>query len=204
MKWIRLNGFREYSDTISLMENTLTEVISGGEETIYSLEHEHVYTAGVSASESELLNQEDIPVYQVGRGGKYTYHGPGQLVIYPILNLATREKDLHLYIRNLEKIIINSLARIGINSFTIEGKVGIWVMNCQKPAKIAAIGVRVKKWVTYHGIAINIHPDLSKFAGIIPCGISEFGVTSIQAIGMEITVEEFEKIIRKEFEEAVL
>jgi lipoyl(octanoyl) transferase len=199
MKWIKLQNPQEYSYITSLMENSLTEVINGAEEVIYSLEHLDVYTAGVGASESDLIDSFGIPVHHVGRGGKYTYHGPGQLVVYPIIDLRKREKDLHLYVRNLEKIIINSLAKIGIDSFTIEGKVGIWVLKNNNPAKIAAIGIRVKKWITYHGIAVNVSPDLSKFSGIIPCGIAEFGVTSIEEMGARVPMKEFEKILEGEF-----
>ena len=125
MKWIKLQGYREYAETLDLMESKLYAIIGGAEDIIYSLEHQHVYTAGVSASDNELLSN-DIPVHKIGRGGKYTYHGPGQLVIYPILNLGKYMKDLHLYVRNLEQIIIKSLVQINIDAFTMKDKVGIW------------------------------------------------------------------------------
>jgi lipoyl(octanoyl) transferase len=201
MKWIKLQEYQEYQETISLMEKSLQEVIDGSKEVIYSLEHSDVYTAGVSAKAEELLNPGNIPVYATGRGGRYTYHGPGQLVIYPIISLQKHNLDLHTYVRNLEQIIINSLALIDIAAFTIHGKVGIWVTphNQSLPKKIAAIGIRIKKWVTYHGIAINVNNDLSKFDGIIPCGISQFGITSIEDMGIKITLKKFEQIVQKEF-----
>ena len=208
MKWLKLEGIRDYQETIAMMETSLGEIINGEEEIIYSLEHSDAYTAGVSARPEELINPGQIPVYQVGRGGKYTYHGPGQLVIYPIIDLRRYAQDLHAFVRNLETIIINSLAQIGIIAFTIDKKIGIWtesrsaspeIIESNNPKKIAAIGIRVKKWVTYHGIAININSDLSKFSGIIPCGISELGVTSVENMGINITLNEFEQIVRSEF-----
>ena len=188
-----------------IMEARVLEVIKGiSEETVYLLEHEDVYTAGSSADQSELLEKDNglIPIIQTGRGGKYTYHGKGQRIIYPILNLALphRKKDIKLYVRNLEQCIINTLSKINIDAYTIDGLVGIWVKYRQTHAKIAAIGIRVRKWVTYHGISVNIIPDMNKYSSIIPCGIKNFPVTSLKELGFNISFAEFDKILIKEFE----
>ena len=201
--WIKLASPIEYSKALEIMEAKLEEVISNkSNETIYTLEHQDIYTAGTSYKEEELLEKSEIPVIYTGRGGKYTYHGPGQSVIYPIIDLRkdNRSKDIKLYIRNLEQAVINSLKRYNLEAYTIEGKVGIWVNKKQTPAKIGAIGVRIKKWVTYHGIAVNISTDLQNYKGIIPCGISDFPVTSLKELGIEISAQDFNSIFKQEFE----
>ncbi|RTK92504.1 MAG: lipoyl(octanoyl) transferase LipB [Rickettsiales bacterium] len=200
--WITLPELTDYNQAIEIMNQYVEDIIIGtGPETILLLEHDDVYTAGSSSLESELLNNNNIPVIYTGRGGKFTYHGQGQRVIYPILDLknANRVKDIKLYVRNLENWIINTLALINIKAYTIKGMVGIWVGDSKGPAKIAAIGVRVKKWVTYHGIAINISTDLNKFNGIIPCGINNFSVTSLEKLGINISFDEFDKLLKQEF-----
>jgi lipoyl(octanoyl) transferase len=205
IQWIKLTNLTNYQEMMTLMDDKLARVISNLEDdTIFLLEHEDVYTAGTSAQDDELLidaSSSDIPIYQVGRGGKYTYHGPGQRVIYPILNLNFRQKDLHLYIKMLEKWIIDTLKHFDINAFTINGKIGIWVKNhLSQDEKIAAIGVRVKKWVTYHGIAVNISPDLTKFDNIIACGLKEYGISSMHKLGKIVSFNEFDKKLRYEFD----
>lgn len=202
--WISLPGLTDYNTGLDLMQQRADDVILSKEnEAVFLLEHQDVYTAGTSYKEDELLsNENSIPVIYTGRGGKFTYHGPGQRVIYPILNLANKNRspDLRLYIRLLEHWIINTLQKIGVNAYTIDGKIGIWVNLNNTPAKIAAIGVRVRKWVTYHGIAINITTDVDKYSGIIPCGINDFPVTSLGSIGTKITMNDFDYLLKKEFE----
>ncbi|WP_323738885.1 lipoyl(octanoyl) transferase LipB [Candidatus Trichorickettsia mobilis] len=202
VQWITLPGISDYQQTIELMEDTVASVISGTvDETIYLLEHNEVYTAGSSFKVNELLNSNEIPVVYTGRGGKFTYHGKGQRIIYPVLNLsiARRSKDLKLYIHMLENWIINVLRQIDIEAFTIHNKVGIWVRHLGQEAKIAAIGIRVRKWVTYHGIAVNISTDLKKFSGIIPCGIEGGQTVSLSALGASVTLQQFDCILQQEF-----
>ena len=198
--WEKLQGLIEYQDAIELMERHLSAVLSGAEhDTIMLLEHKDVYTSGTGANPAELLNAGGIPVIATGRGGKYTYHGPGQRIIYPIIDLRLREKDLKLYIRQLESWIISTLRAFDVEAYTIVGKVGIWVWDHGIESKIAAIGVRVRKWVTYHGVAVNISPDLDKFRGIIPCGISDAPVTSLRKLGIEVTMDKFDIELKKQF-----
>lgn len=201
--WIKLDGPVEYSKSLKIMEDKLEQIIlNNSGETVYLLEHQDVYTAGTSYKQEELLGNINIPVIYTGRGGKYTYHGPGQSVIYPLIDLRknNRLKDIKLYIKNLELAVINTLKEFDIDAYTIKGKVGIWTNKQNTPAKLGAIGVRIKKWVTYHGIAVNISTDLQKYKGIIPCGISDFPVTSLYELGIETSVENFNSTFKKEFE----
>jgi len=159
------------------------------------LEHESVYTAGSSAKDSSLVDNKKFPVYKVGRGGDYTYHGPGQIVVYLVINLkkifAPEEPDLKKYIYKLEEIIIRTLAQFEIRAKRKEGMVGVWVNINGKDKKIAAVGVRVRKWVAYHGISINFNTDLVNFSGIIPCGIRGYGVTSIDECKKNVDKDQF-------------
>mgnify|MGYP001041498822 CR=1 FL=1 len=200
VEWIKLAGLSDYAKTIDIMEQKLHNVIEhNAPETIFLLEHEDVYTAGTSYNDNELLATNDIPVIYSRRGGRFTYHGQGQRVIYPILDLRNREQDLKLYVRNLESWIINSLRRLGVKAYTIKDMVGIWVNSNNQPAKIGAIGVRVKKWVTYHGIAVNINTNLKNYEGIVPCGISDFPVTSLKEVGIKVQMQDFDIILKEEF-----
>jgi lipoyl(octanoyl) transferase len=201
--WVNLPSPAEYLATLKIMEDKVLNIIEGkSPETVYLLEHEEVYTAGTSHDPKELLETSKIPVIQTGRGGKYTYHGPGQAVIYPIIDLRKeyRKKDIKQYIESLELAVINTLKEYNIDAYTIKDKVGIWVNKNNMPAKIGAIGVRIKKWVTYHGIAVNITTNLQNYKGIIPCGISDFPVTSLNELGIATSVEMFNSIFKKEFE----
>ena len=197
-----LEGLRDYQKTLALMHQAVQDVISGHEEKIYFLEHDHVYTAGSSADISEILDK-NISIVQTGRGGRYTYHGPGQLVVYPILDLKKRSQDLHQYVKMLEEVIVTSLSKIGINSYCIDNKRGVFCNRADiikqsdeyEHYKIASIGIRVSKWVTYHGFAVNISPDLSKFSAIIPCGLEDCGITSIEKCGIKINTQDFLEII---------
>lgn len=184
------------------MQSLCAKVENGEEpETIWLLEHPDVYTKGLSGQDKELINPNSIPVVAVGRGGKFTYHGPGQRIIYPILNLNKRQKDLRLYIQSLEEWVIVTLQELGLKAFRKPGFIGIWTTHNQQDQKIAAIGVRVSKWVTSHGIALNVNPNLSKFRGIIPCGITNFGVTSLQQLGLEISFNQIDEILQRTFKQ---
>jgi len=203
VKWITLPGLVDYQEGIKIMEDQLDRVINSIQpDTIFLLEHKEVYTAGTSHNVEELLKPDLFPVIYTGRGGKFTYHGPGQRIIYPIINLNNTDKvkDLKLYITQLEKWIILTLAELDVNAFTIQGKVGIWVKNSRNiESKIGAIGIRVRKWVTYHGIAVNISPNLDNYSGIIPCGINDFPITSLEDMGINISITEFDIILKKKF-----
>ncbi len=204
--WKKLDSSQTYPQIIDMMEETAHGIIEGRDpEQIWLVEHEDIYSAGTSFDKKDLLNHKNnnIPVYYTGRGGQYTYHGPGQRVVYFLLNLknsfAPNKPDLKQFIFLLEEIIINTLRDIGIQSTRRSGRVGIWVDNNGFDEKIAAIGIRVRKWVSYHGIAINIAPDISKYSGIVPCGLSEFGITSLKKLKKEISFEEFDEIFKKNF-----
>jgi lipoyl(octanoyl) transferase len=203
VEWITLPGLVDYQEGIKIMEGQLDRVINSMQpDTIFLLEHKEVYTAGTSHNVEELLKPDSFPVIYTGRGGKFTYHGPGQRIIYPIINLNNTDKvkDLKLYITQLEKWIILTLAELDVNAFTIQGKVGIWVKNSRNiESKIGAIGIRVRKWVTYHGIAVNISPNLDNYSGIIPCGINDFPITSLEDMGINISITEFDIILKKKF-----
>jgi lipoyl(octanoyl) transferase len=191
----------EYRQATQFMEHRVAEIHAGkADEMIWFLEHQAIYTGGSSANKSELINTENFPVYETGRGGKYTYHGPGQRVVYLMLDLKKRGQDIKKYVASLENWIIASLKEIGITCETKEGKIGIWTKSTNnKDVKIAAIGIRVRKWIAYHGIAINIHPNLEHYQGIIPCGISEFGVTSLEELGYNLSMQELDIILKEKF-----
>ncbi|HEX8486205.1 lipoyl(octanoyl) transferase LipB [Sphingomonas sp.] len=169
----------DYPDALAAMEARAAAVLSGdARELIWLLEHPPLYTAGTSAVPAELVDAR-FPVFASGRGGRYTYHGPGQRVGYLVLDLARRGKDVRAYVHALEGWVIAALAQLGISAFRAEGRVGIWTMDAGAEAKIGAIGVRVRRWVTLHGFAVNVAPDLTHFSGIVPCGLPDFAVTSI-------------------------
>jgi len=200
-EWISLPGLMPYNKALELMEQRLYDIIeTTGDETVFLLEHEDVYTAGTSYNDTELPDTK-IPLIYTGRGGKLTYHGPGQRIIYPVLDLRkpNRVRDIKLYVRNLEQWIINTLLQLGLKAYTIKDMVGIWILHNNTPSKIAAIGVRVKKWVTYHGIAVNITTNLKNYSSIIPCGIENFPVTSLNKLGVEISMQDFDSILKEEF-----
>lgn len=169
-------------------------------ETVWLLEHPPLYTAGTSADADELLDAERFPVYRTGRGGRYTYHGPGQRVAYVMLDLRRRGPDVRAYVRALEGWLIATLARLGVNGECRAGRVGIWVrLGDGREAKIAALGVRVRRWITYHGIALNVNPELSHFDGIVPCGIAGHGVTSLRALDVTAGMDEVDAALRDTF-----
>jgi len=169
---------------------------SEAREMIWLLEHPPVYTAGTSAAEAELLDPR-FEVVEAGRGGRYTYHGPGQRIGYVMLDLNRRGKDVRCFVHALEAWVIATLSDFGVQSWRAEGRIGIWTRDTDgSEAKIGAIGVRVRKWVTMHGFSVNLAPDLSHFSGIVPCGIEEFGVTSLAKLGLDIAPEAFDEALR--------
>lgn len=192
----------DYPTAIATMEDRVTAIRSGtSPEMVWLLEHPALYTAGTSAKPEDLLSPERFPVFQTGRGGQYTYHGPGQRVGYVMLDLNRRGADIRRYICQLEDWLIRTLAHFGVEGGRRDGRVGIWVeRGGGREDKIAAIGVRVRRWVTFHGIALNIDPDLSHFDGIVPCGIRQHGVTSLWALGHTPTMAEVDMALKTEFE----
>jgi lipoyl(octanoyl) transferase len=197
IEWDIAEGLIAYPDALSHMETRQAEIREGAaNELIWLLQHPPLYTGGTSADPAELLSQQ-FPVYDTGRGGRYTYHGPGQRVGYIMLDLAARCKDVRCYVHALEGWVINALAAFGVEARRAEGRVGIWCDNqAGQEAKIGAIGVRIRKWVTAHGFAVNINPDLSHFAGIVPCGIAEYPVTSLADLGISVTMADFDKALQ--------
>lgn len=202
MEWKVSEASVDYPAAVSEMEDRVAAIHEGrGEEMVWFLEHPPLYTAGTSAKADDLLDAR-FPVFDTGRGGEYTYHGPGQRVIYVMLNLRLRQKvpDIKQYVCNLEQVIINTLAHFGIRGERRAGRVGIWVVTPYGEKKIAAIGVRIRHWVTYHGVSVNLNPDLSHFAGIVPCGIKEHGVTSFDDLKKSFLINEFDDLFKQEFE----
>ncbi len=201
-----------YETALAEMEARVGRISRGeSNELVWLLEHPPIYTAGTSANPGDLLEPDKFPVYQTGRGGQYTYHGPGQRIGYSMLNLGLRGKDVRRYVWRLEDWVIRTLAEFGVTGERRTGRVGVWVVRKDKPPaadgspaedKIAAIGVRVRRWVTFHGVAINLEPDLSHFGGIVPCGIVEHGVTSLVDLGIPATMADLDLAMRKCFDEA--
>ncbi len=185
-EWIVSPGLTDYAAALADMETRAAAIYAGeGVERIWLIEHPPLYTAGTSADPAELLDPR-FPVFDAGRGGRYTYHGPGQRVGYVQLNLAQRGRDVRAYVSALEGWVIDALAELGVAARRADGRIGIWTDDAQgREAKIGAIGVRVKRWVTMHGFSLNVAPDLAHFAGIVPCGIAEFPVTSLAALGKQ-------------------
>ncbi len=195
-----------YADAVALMEARVAAIRQGtAGELVWLLEHPPLYTAGTSAVESDLLQPGRFPVHRTGRGGQYTYHGPGQRVAYAMLDLRRRGGDLRAYVRDLERWLIAALARFDVTGETRPDRVGIWVARPElgREDKIAAIGVRVRRWVSYHGIALNVAPDLEHFQGIVPCGIKGpgHGVTSLADLGIRVSMAEADAALRASFDE---
>lgn len=183
LEWRVTPGLVDYPDSLATMSARVDAIASGtAREMVWLLEHPPLYTGGTSADAAELLDPR-FPVFASGRGGRYTYHGPGQRVGYLMIDLDRRGRDVRHFVHSLEGWLIAALARIGIDAFRAPGRVGIWTMDGGQEAKIGAIGIRVKRWVTMHGFALNIAPELGHFGGIVPCGIADFGVTSVDKLG---------------------
>lgn len=190
-------GLTDYAEALQSMEDRAAAIYAGAaDERIWFLEHPPLYTAGTSADPAELLDPR-FPVYEAGRGGRYTYHGPGQRIGYVQLDLAKRGRDVRCYVSALEGWVIAALAQFGVSARRADGRIGIWTDDpTGREAKIGAIGVRVRRWVTLHGFSLNIAPDLSHFGGIVPCGISEFPVTSLQALGVSASFADVDNALR--------
>ncbi len=183
VEWLTETRAIDFPDALSRMDVRASAIAGGNAaEQIWLIEHPPLYTAGTSADVAELLDPR-FPVFTAGRGGRYTYHGPGQRVGYVMLNLAQRGRDVRCYVHALEGWVIAALAHINIEAWRAPGRIGIWTMDGDQEAKIGAIGVRIRRWVSFHGFSINVDPDLSHFDGIVPCGLPDFAVTSIRALG---------------------
>ena len=191
-----------YPDAVAAMEERVGGILARrAPEQVWLLEHPPLYTAGTSAQADDLLDASGLPVFKSGRGGQYTYHGPGQRVAYVMLDLAARRRmDLRCFVRDLEQWLIGTLAEFGVAGECRTGRVGIWVETNGGEAKIAAIGVRVRRWVTFHGISLNVVPDLAHYRGIVACGIREHGVTSLAALGVEATMSDVDLALQRNFD----
>lgn len=195
-----------YPEAVHHMEARVAAIRQGeAAELIWFLEHPSLYTAGTSAREHDLLDRDRLPVFATGRGGQYTYHGPGQRVAYVLLDLQRRGADLRRYVRALEQSVIDTLATFDVRGERRQGRVGVWVDRGRgREDKIAAIGVRVRRWVTYHGVSINVDPDLDHYTGIIACGVAGHGVTSLADLGLAVTMVELDTALRAAFESILL
>ena len=203
MEWKISPGLVDYPEALEAMAARVSAIQYGGEELTWLVEHPPLYTLGTSAAASDVLGTDAIPTFATGRGGQVTYHGPGQQVAYVLRDLKVHAgeagPDLRAYVQDLEQWLILTLAEFGIEGFLREGRVGVWVNGPRGEAKIAALGVRVQKWVTSHGVALNVMPDLSHYAGIVPCGIREFGVTSFADMGIGATMDEVRSVLQTNF-----
>ena len=213
VEWKTLPGLAPYAETLAAMETRVAALHQGNApEAIWLLEHPPLYTAGTSAQAQDLVDPDRFPVFPVGRGGQYTYHGPGQRVIYAMLDVSRREKDVRCFVRHLENWVIAALAEFNVKGEIRPGRVGVWVTRPDKAPnldgtpreeKIAAIGVKLRKWVSFHGISINVGPDLSHFSGIVPCGIREHGVTSLVDLGLPVTMDDLDAALMATFDGAM-
>ena len=182
------------------MDDVVSLIAEGADERVWLLEHPAIYTAGTSANSKDLVDATRFPVFQTGRGGQYTYHGPGQRVAYVMLDLKKRGGDVRAFVAALEDWIIATLTDFGIRGERREDRVGVWVRHEGGESKIAALGIRVRKGITFHGISINLNPNLEHFSGIIPCGVTEHGVTSFEQLGLSTTMAQLDEALRRNFE----
>ena len=211
VEWITSEGLTPYDLAVREMEARAEAIRAGtANEAIWLVEHPALYTAGTSAKREDLTDPDRFPVHDSKRGGQYTYHGPGQRVAYVMLDVAARGKDVRRFVSDLEDWIIATLGEFGVTGERRAGRVGVWVVQPEKPAnpdgspheaKIAALGIRLRKWVSFHGLSINVDPDLSHFDGIVPCGIAEHGVTSLVDLGLPVTMEDLDVALKKTFGE---
>ena len=210
-EWRISDGAVPYAEALAVMEARVADIRAGRErELVWLLEHPALYTAGTSAKPHDLLQPLRLPVHVAGRGGQYTYHGPGQRVVYAMLDLRSRRQDVRRFVFDLEEWTIRTLARFSVTAERRVGRVGVWVARPDRPAlpdgspredKIAAIGVRIRHWVSFHGISINLEPDLSHYAGIVPCGIADHGVTSLVDLGLPVTLADLDSALTETFDE---
>ncbi len=201
LEWRRSHGLVAYDRAIELMEARVAALHEGrGSELVWLLEHPPLLTAGTSADPADLLDPSRFPVHRAGRGGKFTYHGPGQRVAYAVLDLKQRRQDLRWYVHQLEEWLIRTLADFGIKGERRDGRIGIWVVVADgSERKIGAIGVRVRRWIAYHGMALNVAPELGHFQAIVPCGIADFGVTSMAEQGAAVPLIEVDRALARHF-----
>ena len=202
LTWKTSRALQDYPAAVAAMEVRVGQIYAGAApELVWLLEHPPLYTQGASANRHDLLEAR-FPVYETGRGGEFTYHGPGQRVAYVMLDLRRRGQDVRKHIRRLEEWLIRNLAEFGITGERRAGRIGVWVVLADgSEKKIAAVGVRVRKWITYHGVSLNVNPDLTHYSGIVPCGISEFGVTSLHDLGIKASMAEVDAVLKKIFNE---
>lgn len=206
VEWRVSDALVPYEEAVAAMEARAAAIAEGrADELVWLLEHPPLYTAGTSARDADLVSPDRFPVHRTGRGGQYTYHGPGQRVAYVMLDLTRRRQDVRAYVAALEDWIIRTLAAFNVRGERREDRVGVWVRRPTKGEgvedKIAAIGIRVRRWTTFHGISLNVEPDLSHFSGIVPCGVVEHGVTSLVDLGLPVTLPEVDAVLRGAFEE---
>jgi lipoyl(octanoyl) transferase len=205
VEWHVSDERMDYADAVAQMEARVAQIAAGtAAEQVWLVEHPPIYTAGTSADESDLLTQKRFPVHTTGRGGQYTYHGPGQRVAYVMLDLKRRTEDVRAFVAALEEWLIATLWHYHVRGERREDRVGVWVQRPEKGVdvedKVAAIGIRVRKWVTFHGISLNVDPDLEHFSGIVPCGVEKHGVTSLVDLGLPLDMPEVDTVLRAEFE----
>lgn len=199
-EWLVSPGLTDYPLAVAAMERHVAAIRDdGAAERVWLVEHPPLYTAGTSAVDGDLLEPARFPVHRVGRGGKFTYHGPGQRVAYVMLDLARRGRDVRAFVQSLEGWLIATLAEFGVTGELRDGRVGVWVRHRGGEAKIAALGIRVRRWVSFHGVAVNVAPDLTHFGGIVPCGIAGHGVTSLVDLGVPVTMAEFDAALVQQF-----
>ncbi|MEI4471202.1 lipoyl(octanoyl) transferase LipB [Frigidibacter sp. MR17.24] len=211
VEWIHSQAPVPYPVALKAMEERVAAIAAGeAGEAIWLLEHPPLYTAGTSADPADLVAPDRFPVFEAGRGGQYTYHGPGQRVAYVMLDLNKRGRDVRCFVSRLEDWVIETLAEFNIRGEKRDGRVGVWVSRPDKPPlfdgsaredKIAAIGVKLRRWVSFHGISINVEPDLSHFDGIVPCGIRGHGVTSLVDLGLPVTLDDLDAVLQAKFDE---
>ena len=213
IEWRNWDGLVPYDTALAAMESRVAAISAGtAPEAIWLLEHPPLYTAGTSANPADLVQPDRFPVHQVGRGGQYTYHGPGQRVVYVMLDVGKRGQDVRCFVRALEKWVIATLAEFNLRGEIRPGRVGVWVTRPDKTPnldgtpredKIAAIGIKLRRWVSFHGISINVEPDLSHFDGIVPCGIRDHGVTSLVDLGLPVTMADLDAALMPTFDDAM-
>ena len=200
VEWAVEPGLQPYADAVRRMEQRVAAIHAGAaDELAWLVEHPPLYTAGTSARKDDLLAPGRFPVHATGRGGEFTYHGPGQRVVYLMLDLARRGRDVRRFVRSIEAWLIATLAELGVRGERREGRVGIWVERPGGEAKIAAVGLRLRHWISYHGVSLNVAPDLSHYAGIVPCGIAGHGVTSLAELGVAASMAEVDDALKRNF-----
>ena len=210
VRWRIADGLTGYEEAVATMESEAAAIAEGrADELVWLVEHPPLYTAGTSANAADLIEPDRFPVFSTGRGGEYTYHGPGQRVAYVMLDLKRRRQDVRAFVAALEDVIIRTLDMMNVRGERREDRVGVWVRRPEKPLlpdgtmaedKVAALGIRLRRWVTFHGLSLNVDPDLSHFGGIVPCGISAYGVTSLVDLGLPVMMPDVDMRLREAFE----